>query len=172
MGYYNMNVRKIAFIAIFSATALIISLFENLLPPILPILPFAKVGISHIIILAAIIMLGKGEAMIVFAVRTVFVAIFSGNPTMLLYSLPAGLVSLLIMILLLKSGKFGLPAISAASGSMHNLVQICIAALITRSAAVFAYLPYLMTFGAIAGIVTGIVCCALIKKLPSKIFDY
>lgn len=165
-----MKSLRLAMLAIFSAMALILALFEYLLPPIVPVLPFAKVGISHIIILAVLIIMRWNDALIVFTIRSVFLAIFTGNPSMLLYSIPAGLISLVIMMTLLKTRKFSIPAISMASGSIHNLVQIIVAAAITGSFAVFAYLPYLMVFGAIAGLVTGMVCYLLIKKLPVGLY--
>lgn len=169
MGRDTMSTRKIALTAIFSALALIISLFESLLPPIIPVLPFAKVGISHIIIIASILLIGTPEALIVLLVRTFFAALFQGNPSALLYSMPAGLISLLLMYLLLKSDLFGAPAISALSGAMHNLIQILVAAIITNSVAVFVYLPYLMLFGSAAGLITGIISAILIKKLPENL---
>jgi len=171
MGHNRITASKIAKIGIFSSIALIIALFENLLPPIIPVLPYAKVGISLIVILAVLIMTGPFDALIVFFIRTVFSAIFAGNPSMLLYSIPAGLVSILTMILLLKTEKFGVPVISMASGAVHNLIQVIMAALITRSTAVFFYLPYLMTFGAVAGTVTGVVCYLLVKKLPLRLIE-
>lgn len=161
-----MSVKRVATLGIFTALALILSLFEYLLPPIIPVLPFARVGISQIIILFILILFGARDALIVLITRSVFVSIFQGNPSMLLYSLPAGIICLIIMYIMLKIDKFGIPAISMLSGAVHNLIQIIIAALITKSIAVFIYLPYLMTFGAIAGMVIGIIVYLLIKKIP------
>lgn len=167
-----MKSKKIAMVGILTALALIISLFESLLPPIIPVLPFARIGVSQIIILAALIILGPAEAAVVLLVRSVLVAIFIGNPSMMLYSIPAGLVSLSLMTLLLKSRKFSVIIISMASGAVHNLIQLGAAAFITKSSAVFFYAPYLMVFGAVAGIVTGLVCFIVIKKLPDKLLTF
>lgn len=164
-----MKSKKIATIGILTALALIISLFEALLPPIIPILPFAKVGLSQIVILSALIILGPFEASVVLLVRSLLVAIFVGNPSMMLYSIPAGIISLALMTGLLKSKSFSIIAISMASGAIHNLVQITVASFITKSTAVFFYAPYLMIFGAIAGVVTGLACYILIKKLPERL---
>jgi len=168
MGCDTMSTRKIALTAIFSALALILSLFESLLPPIIPVLPFARVGISHIVIIASILLIGTPEAFLVLLIRTFFVALFQGNPSALLYSLPAGIISLFIMYLLLRTRLFGAPAISALSGALHNLSQIIVAALVTGSLAVFIYLPYLILFGALAGLITGLISAILIKKLPEN----
>lgn len=51
----------------------------------------------------------------------------------------------------------------------HNLVQICVASLIVGKS-VFVYLPYMMLAGAIAGIVTGLLCYFIVKSLGTR-FD-
>ncbi len=146
--------------------ALVISLFESLMPPILPMLPFAKIGLSQIIILIALVLLGTRDALIIFAIRTIFMGIFIGNISILMYAIPAGLVSIAFMWVTLTSGKLSIIAISACSASLHNLVQLIMASFIMESGAVFAYLPYLMTFGAIAGSITGFISYLVITKLP------
>lgn len=154
---------------ILTALALIISLFESLAPPIIPILPFAKVGISQIIILTTLIILSPFDATVVLIIRSALVAVFIGNPSMMLYSIPAGMISLILMAILLRTRKFSIIIISMTSGAIHNLIQLGVAALITRSWAVFFYAPYLMIFGAVAGLFTGLVCYILIKRLPDRL---
>ncbi|MGI6700992.1 MAG: Gx transporter family protein [Christensenellales bacterium] len=169
MGHYSINARRAAFTGVFTAVALIISLFEYLLPPIVPVLPYARAGISNIIILGAIFLIGVKEAYLIIIIKSVLTAVFMGNPQMILYSLPSGLISLTLMCLLIKTSKFSLTAISMSGGAVHNLVQLGVAAAITQSFAVFVYTPYLTGFGAVAGVATGIAGYMLIKKFPDKL---
>ena len=82
--------------------------------------------------------------------------------------MPAGILSLLISFLLLKTGLFSFPAVSAASAGVHNSVQIFVACIVMQSAVPLLYLPYLISLGMLTGVFTGFICFYLLKKLPDK----
>ncbi|MEG1646857.1 MAG: Gx transporter family protein [Clostridia bacterium] len=163
-----MKTKRIAYISILLSITLIISIIENFVPPIIPVLPYAKIGIANFVILFCLIVLKPYEVYIIVVLKCFIVALFSGKMSLLLYSLPAGLVSLTVMLLLLKCNLFSITAISITSAIVHNLVQICVASAIIQSASVFVYLPYLSLFGAISGFFTGLLCYLLVKYLPKK----
>ena len=162
-------IKKLAVLGVLSAICIIIGYLESLMPPIFPFLPFAKLGFSNIAVLFTLIVYGVGEGFIVLGVKCLVLGLIAGNPIMIIYSLAGGLLSMLLEFALLRLKVNGIPAVSAAGGAVHGLGQIAIGSAFAGSAAPFYYLPHLSLFGAIAGIVTGIIVFLLIKNLPEKL---
>ena len=165
----KMNSKKLALSGILLALALIIGMIENLIPPIIPMLPFVKIGLSNIVIMFCSIVVGFTPALIITCFKATLVPLFVGNPMMIAYSLTASLVSLLIVFILLKTKKIGIPTISLISAILHNIMQLIVASIIMESSYVFGFLPYLILTGFISGFVTGIITYLLIKFLPKEI---
>lgn len=164
-----MNTKKIALAAMILAVALIIGVIENLIPPIVPFLPYVRIGLSNVVIIVAIILLNYKYALAVSAIKSILVPLFIGNPVMILYSLSASVLSTVISSLLIYSKKISMPSVSMLSAIVHNLVQLCVAALMTN-ALVFGYAPYFVIAGSVSGFVTGIAAFVVIKYLPEKLF--
>lgn len=151
------NVRKIALSGLFLALALIVSLLENMLPPVVPALPYAKLGLGNVVLLACFLALGVGQGYVVLVLKCLLAAVFAGNFSMIIWSLPSALVAYTAMVLLHKTRLFSVTGLSVAGGMLHNVTQIVVATLVV-GASVAAYLPYMILAGGIAGLVTGIVC--------------
>ena len=152
-----MTARKVTGLASLLAVALLLGFLENLLPPVLPVLPYARLGLGNVAVLLCLMWYGLPAAGIVLVLKCVILGLFSGAPIMILYALGGGVLSLLSMWALLKLNKNGLPAVSAVGGIMHNVGQVLVAMLITMTPAVVAVLVYLSLFGAVAGALTGVI---------------
>lgn len=153
----RIDTRKIARSALLLAASLIISLIENALPPLVPVLPYAKLGLSNVVLLACFLTVGFKEGFLVLILRCLLNAVFSGNYSALLWSVPAALASYILMAFMIRLKIFSVAATSAAGGMTHNLTQILVAAVIIGDS-VFLYLPYMLVIGFAAGLFTG-VCC-------------
>lgn len=163
-----MNTKRIAILVLFCALALVIGIIESLIPPILPFLPYVRIGLANIIIVFALLTLGAKEAFLISLIKAVFIGIFVGNPIMMLYSLPSSLLSLIVIIVLLKINKNSLCAISAIGAVVHNITQLAVAAFTTGTKLVFSYSPYFILAGAISGYAVGLLVILLADKLPLK----
>ncbi len=152
-----MTAKKAAQTAVLLAVALILGFLENLLPPVFPMLPYAKIGLGNAAVLLALIWLGVPYAAVVLVLKCVIIGLFSGAPTMILYSLGGGVLSFVVMLLLLKVGANGVPAVSAAGGLMHNVGQVLVAMTITGTVEIAVLLVYLALFGLVAGAVIGVI---------------
>ena len=161
-----MNTKKLAQSALLLAVALILGLVENMLPPVFPLLPYARIGLGNAAVLLAVLWLGVPYAAVILLLKCVMLGLFSGAPTMILYSLAGGILSFPTMVLLLKIGANGVPAVSAAGGAMHNIGQVIVAILFTGTAEIAVILIYLSLFGMLAGGVIGILVYYLNKALP------
>ena len=157
---------KIALSAIYTVFALISFVVESLLPPLY--LPGARIGLSNIFILLAVITVGWQYGFIALAVKCLLGSLFVGNFSAVIYSLPAGAIALAIEIIILRFiKKSSVVSVSVAGGVINVLLQNLIFCLVTKSTAYLAYLPYLALIGAVAGAVVGLIVFLIIKKFPS-----
>ncbi len=150
------------------ALALIVSLIESYIPPIIPMLPYAKIGLCNVVLLACFLLVGVGEGYIVLVLKCLLAAVYAGSFSTLIWSLPSALVAYTVMVLLHKTKLFSTTGLSVAGGMIHNFVQILVATIVIGTS-VFYYLPYMLLAGGIAGLVTGIVCHFAVEGLNRKI---
>lgn len=153
----NNVTKKIALSGLFLALALIVSLLESLLPSIVPALPYAKLGLGNVVLLMCFVLVGVREGYCVLLLRCLLAAVFAGNFSSLMWSVPAALAAYTAMYLLYKTRFFSTVALSAVGGMVHNAVQMAVGVGVAGSA-VAAYLPYMLVAGGVAGVATGIVC--------------
>ena len=162
--------KKIAMLALFSALGLIVFIIENQFPPLF--VPGAKMGLANIFSLAALILYGPIEALVVVAVRTVLGSLFAGNVSMLLYSLTCGVISLALSAILIYIAypRVSVLAVSVAAAVLHNIVQNAVFVLVTGTSLMFSYMPYLALIGVLSGAIVGAGVTIIFKKVPESVF--
>lgn len=163
--------QKVAILALLSSLSLIAFLIENMFPPLF--FPGAKMGLSNIFSLTALVIFSFPEAAIVIVVKTVLGSIFGGNVFSIVYSFTAGIASISVSALLLKLPKIeiSLFSISIFSAIVHNMVQLTVYCIISKTEIVFSYMPYLALCGVIAGAIVGLSTTYTIKIIPTQIFE-
>ena len=137
------------------ALALAFSFLEGLLPPVPGMPPGAKLGLSNIVTMYAAGSLGLPWALFLAVLKGGF-ALLSRGVAAGLMSLSGGLTSTVCMWVLLKKTGASLMLTGIGGALAHNLAQLGIACLITSPAAV-GYLPFLLIFGVLTGMLTGTV---------------
>lgn len=148
------------------AVAFILSYIESLLPAFTGI-PGVKAGLSNIVSMVALYLFGPLEAIVVVPVRIILSGLtFSGLYSMI-YSLAGAALSLSVMILLSRSRRFSVLAVSTVGGVLHNIGQLAIATFVVGDAILY-YLPILIISGTIAGAIVGLASAILCKYLPKK----
>ncbi|MDD3947185.1 MAG: Gx transporter family protein [Clostridia bacterium] len=167
----KFNAKMIAYTAITLSAALIIGVIESLLPPVIPALPFLRLGLSNIVLIFALVALGAAPAFTIAFLKSVLVPLLVGNPIMIAYSLPAALLSLGATALLVYTRKFGLPTVSTVASLVHNMVQLCVASLMTGTALVFGYAPYLIFTGTLTGLAVGFAAYLILRFFPKKLLE-
>lgn len=166
------STKRITRLALFIALALIMWLIESMLPPLVSIVPGAKMGLSNVVTLTAIIILGFSDALIVQIIRCLLGGIISGGLTGLMFSLPAGIISFFAMAVLYRFAfpKVSLMGISFVGGVLHNIVQLFMACLYLQNFGLFLMLPYYVLAGIAAGLFVGIVAFFVVKYLPKSLY--
>ena len=160
-----MKTKKIALFGMLVALAFIFSYIEHLIP--LPLPTGVKLGVANIVILVALYFLGVKEAVAISFIRILLSGFAFGISTVP-YSLVGGALSLLIMALMKKSDKFGLPGVSVTGSVFHNIGQTLVAMWLLGANTMY-YFPLLLFSGIIAGILIGIISAIVLKKLQNHI---
>ena len=153
-----MTVRKLTHMAVLTAVALTIFVLEAQLPPLVPMVPGIKLGLTNVVTVYALFALGPGPAAMILLARVVLGSLFTGGST-IFYSLAGGVCCYLVMT------EKQMWACSAFGAVAHNIGQLAAAALLAGTWGVFAYLPILLVSGAITGLFTGLCAQFLLARL-------
>ncbi|WP_209010532.1 Gx transporter family protein [Clostridium aminobutyricum] len=141
--------------ALIFATAIVLAIVENMLPPLPITVPGVKFGLSNIAVMYALFFLGKKQAYTIGILKSGFVFITRGAIASLL-SLFGGILAITVMILLMAvfRKKITYLVISIFGAVFHNIGQFIIISLIYTGMNLWAYFPVLLISGLAAGIVT------------------
>lgn len=151
-----MKIRKLTVLALFTTLALIIFTIESAIPPLVPI-PGVKLGLANIITLVVLRNYSGRDAFLVLVMRILLSSFFFGQALSLFYSLAGGLLCFGAMWAVNKLlQRHFLFLTSVFGGVFHNLGQLGAAWVITRTAGVLAYLPFLILSGILTGLFTGL----------------
>lgn len=166
-----MRTKRIAYIGTLTSMALILSYFERMIPPLVPI-PGVKLGLSNIIVLMALYILTNKDAFIIMLTKVFLVgALFSGISGMF-YGLLGGVLSFIFMALFKKSGLFSEVGVSIIGGVMFNVGQNIAGVILISNILLLHYLPILMFFGIISGFIIGIITHYVLLHLKSFTKQY
>ncbi len=165
----SRRIKFLAMSAMFACLALIFSYVEALIPFNAGI-PGVKLGLANLVIIIALYEMNFRYALAVNLIR-IFISglLFSGVFGMI-YSLAGGLLSLIVMWLLKKTGLFSMAGVSMAGGVAHNMGQLLAAAAAVSDLHMFLYFPILMWSGLATGILIGITACVIDSKIPKSLF--
>ncbi len=164
-----MSIKRLSVNAVLTAIALGIFVLEAQLPPLTPI-PGMKLGLANLVTLFALVYLTPKDALLILLSRILLGTLFTGNPSVLLYSLSGGMASLILELLLLQHGqKQFLWGVSALGALTHNAIQLLIATLMTQTPAILFYSPVLGISGILTGLFTGL-CIHYLDQHAGKRF--
>lgn len=161
--------RRVAFLGLFIALAMILSYVESLIPPLVAI-QGVKIGLPNLVIMFMLYRIGSREAITVSLIRVVLVSLLFSSAMSMAYGLAGAALSLTGMMLLKKTNLFSCITVSVVGGVLHNIGQIAVAILITGTKQLVLYLPVLLISGVIAGVAIGICAGLLIKRFEKLRF--
>ena len=107
--------------------------------------------------MAALYLIGGKEAFLVSVVRIFLSGFMFGNLASIMYSLAGGLLSLAVMLILKKTDKLSILAVSVLGGICHNIGQLIVAILVVENLKLIFYVPVLLISGFVTGLLIGIV---------------
>ena len=156
--------RKMAFLGLCTAVAMVLAYVEILLPPLLTMAPGIKLGLPNIAIIFILYRYGVKEAAAVSFVRIAAVSLLFGNPMTFAYSVAGGFLSLTAMAVLRKLDLLSMVGVSVAGGVLHNVGQILMAMFLLETAGLGYYLIVLTVTGMVSGIFVGLCGSFAVKR--------
>ena len=159
-----MKIRKLTLMAMLTAVALIIFVVEAQIPALVPI-PGIKLGLSNIITVFAVFMLGSWEAALILTARIFLGAVFAGNFSTIFYSAAGGALAILVTIGLKRVLKKNQLWVAGCLGAIaHSVGQMAVAILISGTPSLVIYLPVMIVCSIITGLFTGLCAQLLINR--------
>jgi len=159
-----MKNNKLTTLALLTAVALIIFIVEAQIP--LPVsIPGVKLGLSNIVTVFAVWVMGPWEAVGILLARIFLGAVFCGNFSAILYSLGGGILAILTTIglrFVLRENQIWIAGCLGAIA--HCVGQMIVAILISGTYAFLIFLPVLIVSSILTGIFTGICAQILVKR--------
>lgn len=162
------NTKKTALYGLLTALALILSYIESQIPVFFAV-PGMKLGLTNLVVLLALYLLGSGGAFAINFARILLAGLLFGNGASIIYSLCGGMLSTLVMVLLFRTEKFQVITVSIAGGVSHNIGQILAAAVLLKTASLAWYLLVLWFSGMAAGTVIGFLGGMLCRRLKPAV---
>ena len=160
-----MSSRRLARYALLTALAMALSWLESLAPLAGAVPPGVKLGLTNLVVIFAMYRMGLRDAAAISLVRVVLVAFTFGNSYSFAYSLAGAALSLAVMALLKRSGKFSLLGISVAGAVSHNIAQVLVAMAVMETSRLAWYLPVLLVSGIAAGVCVGAAGALIVKRI-------
>lgn len=163
----HLTVKQIAEYGLLIALAMVLSYVEVLIPFSFAV-PGIKLGLANIVVVFALYRLGKTEAFVISILRVLLMTFMFGNAFALAYSLSGAVLSFLVMLLLLKTGRFSPVGVGIGGGVAHNIGQILCAMVLLETKQIIYYLPVLFVSGTLAGVAIGVISGVLINRIKQK----
>ncbi|MCQ2450470.1 MAG: Gx transporter family protein [Clostridia bacterium] len=160
----NRNrVTAVCIYALFCCACLIFGYVESVIPTTL-IAPGVKLGLSNSVAILLLINKDIKGAFAVNTARILLSALLFGSPFSLLFSLTAGVISIIVSALSFKIKALSPIGVSIIGAVTHNIVQIIIACFVVSLGCVY-YLPILVVSGVVTGGAIGFLAMLLFEKL-------
>ncbi|MGI6211338.1 MAG: Gx transporter family protein [Anaerovoracaceae bacterium] len=166
----SLRVKRLTTSAMLTAVALIFAYIEAIIPFSVGV-PGVKLGLANLVILIALYEMNFRYAMAVNLLRIFLSSLLFNSIFAMLYSLAGGVLSLIVMALLKRTGKFSMIGVSMAGSVTHNFGQILVASFVVSNLRMFLYFPILVFSGIAAGIAIGFVAVILDARLPKSLFQ-
>lgn len=152
----SRKVKRLALMGLLFALAMALSFLESLLPalPMLP--PGIRLGLSNIVTMYALFVLGPVSGYTIAILKALFVLLTRGAVAAAM-SAAGGAFSVTIMLLLslLPGIKEQYLLLSVFGGAAHNIGQLVMARFIINNQYVWYYFPVLLAAGLLMGAITG-----------------
>lgn len=123
---------RAAYFGIFTALALILGYVEMLIPIQFGI-PGVKLGLANLVTILVLYKMGWKDALLLSVVRIVLGGFIFSNLFAVFYSLAGGLLSLSVMGIVKKTGKFSVVGVSIWGGIFHNIGQLAVAMAVVQT---------------------------------------
>lgn len=164
-----MKTKKLVLLALLTAIALTIFVIELQIPPLVPV-PGVKLGLSNIVTVFTVFLLGGKEGAAVLLCRVFLGAVFAGNFSTIFYSGAGGLLAIAVTIALRPILTHRQLWVAGALGAVaHSIGQMVAAVVISGTKELVIYLPVMIVISIITGLFTGL-CAQILLNRGEKLW--
>ena len=158
-----MDIEKTIKISMLIAISIVLSIIESFIPLFSGMIVGFKLGLANIIILFVLYQYSFKDALLVSIIRIIIVGMLRTGLFSITFMFSiTGAVTSIIMMFLAKNTKLSIIGVSVVGAVFHTLGQCLIASLILKIKLIY-YMPYLIIFSIISGIIIGFISKELIK---------
>ena len=162
------SARMLALMGLLFAAAAALSALESALP-VLPMLPQGvKLGLSNIVTMYALFVLGTKQGFAIAAMKSAFVLLTRGAVAAAM-SFAGGVCAVLVMLLLSKIPgiKKDSLLLSIFGAVFHNMGQLIMSVFMVGTVKILYYAPVMVLSGIVMGIVTGLTLRVIMPYIPN-----
>ena len=166
----RISAKKVAVLGMLLAAASIAFLIESLVPPLLPVAPYVKIGLANAFVLLVIVCFGAGSAFLFVLAKNLLTALFAGW-----FAFPFNLAGSLCAYLAMAGTyslfypKVSLVSVSVLGAICSNIARTSVAVLVLESPSLYVQLPFVCAFSVAAGVIIGILTILSVKHLPERL---
>ncbi len=167
----HQKTRKMIYMALLSAIAIVLHMIETALQLPLPV--GMKLGLANIISLVVIHLYGIKEMFIVNVFRVIVSSLMTGIFMSYPFFISCGGVFLSSAALAILKKLIDLPIVSTSviAAIFHNVGQVIVVAYLLSSQAIMSYVFILLASSIPTGIFTGMVAIEILKRIKKEQFQ-
>lgn len=151
-----MDIKKTASIGVLTAMAIVLSVFENMIPAPVPVAG-VKLGLANVVVIICLYYLDTKSAFFVSILRVIIVGTLFGGLSSIIYALSGSVCSFIAMMFLKSTNKFSIVGVSVFGACFHVTAQLIVATLVVENIKILYYLPILLVTSVCSGIIVGLV---------------
>ncbi len=160
----NKEIKRYTIIAVLSALAVVINLFESFFIP--PVQFGIRFGLANIVSLVAIYFVGKKDMVLINALRVIIANLLRGTIFALVFWISFGGVILsTIAIIILFQLKSSLLFTSIISAIAHSVGQVIVVVLVYNQVLIASIIPLLLISSIVTGILTAFIAKLTLNRL-------
>lgn len=158
-----MDTKKIINFSMLLAISVVLGIIDSFIPILF--VGF-KLGLANIIVLYVLYKYGFKSAIFISILRVLLVSMLrTGLFSISFYFSITGAILSIIMMSIFKLTKLSVIGVSVIGSISHIIGQVIIASIILNTSSVFTFLPLLIIFSCITGIIIGIISMEIINKV-------
>lgn len=166
----NKKTKKIVYLALLSALAIVLHTIDNYLSAPLPL--GVKLGLANIISLVVIDIYSSKEMFVINFFRVTISGLITGTIMSYPFFMSCGgvLLSSISIVVLKKINKLPMVSMSIIAAIFHNIGQLSVLHIVLNSPVMYSYIFIMMASSIPTGILTGLSAIEILKRVKKEQF--
>ena len=154
----KISAKRVAAMGVLLAAACIVFLIESLVPPLLPMAPYVKIGLANVFVLLVIIYFGAWQAFVFVLAKNLLTALIAWSTFAFLLNLAGSLCAYLVMAGLYAAvfPRVSLISVSICGAIVSNIARVSVVVLLMQMPSLYLQLPFVSVFSVAAGVIVGV----------------